>query len=91
MYFEDGLQKEVDLVAGWLPVTRRKKMSQPASGRRMWGNYRLVSLTLAFRNNMGQILLKAMSTLFIRQEIVWEQLGQISQNQILSDPSDCLM
>lgn len=72
MYFKDGLQKEVDLVAGWLPVTGGKKMSPLASRRRMWGNYRLVSLTLAFRNIMGQILLTAMSSLFVREEVVWE-------------------
>lgn len=46
MYCEDGLQKAVDLLAGWLQITRRKKMSHQASRRRMWGNYRLVSVSL---------------------------------------------
>ena len=60
---EDGLQKAVDLVVGGLPVTGKKKMSHLASRRRVWGNYRLVSLTLAFRKIVEQILLTAISWL----------------------------
>lgn len=60
---EDGLQKAVDLRAGGLAITGKKKMSHLASRRRMWGNYRQVSLTLGFRKIVGEILLTAMSGL----------------------------
>lgn len=50
---EDGLQKVADVVVGGLPVAGKKKMSHLASVRGMWGNYRLVSLTLAFKEDCG--------------------------------------
>lgn len=56
---EDGLQKVLDWTVEGLPVTGRKKVSHLASRRRMWGNYRLLSVTLALRKTVEQILLTA--------------------------------
>lgn len=66
-YCEDGLQKAVDLVAGWLPRTGRKKRLQGGERGEITG-----WSALAFMYFMGQILLTAVSTLFVRQEVVWE-------------------